>query len=79
MLYRIRLRQYLTIHCFLISKDHPPIHMQHTRQTEKHVFEKCPIYESTRTILNLSLDIIKIINGEQTSKNHQVHLKILLT
>lgn len=31
------------------------------------------MYESTRTILNLERDIEEILNGEQTSENHQVH------
>ncbi|KAF0752143.1 Uncharacterized protein FWK35_00028432, partial [Aphis craccivora] len=58
----------LATHSFLISKDDPPIcNTCQTRVTIKHILEECPIYEPTRTPLNLPHNIKKILDEGQTS------------
>ncbi|KAF0771095.1 Uncharacterized protein FWK35_00012547 [Aphis craccivora] len=51
---RIKIGHTLATHSFLISKDHPLIwNICQTHFTIKHILEECPIYEPTRTSLNL--------------------------
>ncbi|KAE9534168.1 hypothetical protein AGLY_008675 [Aphis glycines] len=66
---RIRIGHTFLTHSFLISKDQPPIcNTCQARITIRHIFEVCPIHESTRTLLNLPLNIKEALNEKHTLK-----------
>ncbi|KAE9528780.1 hypothetical protein AGLY_012355 [Aphis glycines] len=76
---RIRIGQTFLTHSFLISKDQSPIcNTCQTRITIRHNFEVCPIHESTRTLLNLPLNIKEALNEKHTLKTIKFITKVNL-
>lgn len=74
---RIRIGHALAAHSFLISKDHPlTCNICQTRVTIKHLLEKCPIYEPTRTSLHLPHNIKEILFEGKNSNIIQIHHQI---